>query len=507
VTDQEDPSAISGQLWKTARATFRKWFGPKYDLRVLDAVLCTAAAQRLGGDPCWLLVVGGPGAAKTETIMGLHGGKNVVMVSTVTGEAALLSGTSEKDRAPDATGGLLRRVGDKGLMVIKDVTTIISMSRESRAQVLAALREIYDGKWNREVGTEGGRTLSWEGNLVVIGAVTTAWDAAHAVISSMGDRFVLIRIDSTENRREAGLQALKNVSHEKTMRAELAGAVQAALNAVPEDAPIALTDEEMSDLLDLADIVTLARTAVERDFQGNVVQAHAPEMPTRFLKQIGQIMRGGIALGMDRAEALDVAIRCAGDSMPPLRLAVLGDVYAHPKTLYGETANRLQLPRKTIDRVMQELHLLSLLEAVPEPYGQGERWRYHIASGIDLPTLGKLARNGGPSSQGDFKGVSNMARNGGETPSEDGAEVARNGGTPTEVPPDQLQMPGTPPPDAPAKPARVVRPKCGHCGKAIPKTARKDSKWCGKSCQQKAYKARAKARRQETSSREPRREM
>lgn len=475
MTLPEDPSAISGHFWETARATFRKWFGPKYDLRVLDAVLCTAAAQKLGGDPCWLLVVGGPGAAKTETIMGLYAKDNgVVMVSTITGEAALLSGTSEKDKAPDATGGLLRKVGARGVMVIKDVTTIISMSRESRAQVLAALREIYDGKWNREVGTEGGRTLTWEGNLVVIGAVTTAWDAAHAVISSMGDRFVLIRIDSTENRREAGLQALRNVSHEKTMRAELAAAVQAALNAVPEGAPITLTDDEMSDLLDLADIVTLARTAVERDFQGNVVQAHAPEMPTRFLKQLGQIMRGGIALGMDRAEALDVAIRCAGDSMPPLRLVVLGDVLAHPKTLYGETANRLQLPRKSIDRVMQELHLLGVLEAVPEPYGQGERWRYHIASAIDVNALGKLARNGGPSSQGGGTGVPKMARNGG-TP-------------PEEVHPDQLQVPGTPPADAPAKPARPVRRKCEHCRKPIPKTMRSHARYCSATCRKASHR-------------------
>lgn len=497
MTLPEDPSAISGHFWKTARHTFRKWFGPKYDLRVLDAVLCTAAAQKLGGDPCWLLVVGGPGAAKTETIMGLYAkGNGVVMVSTITGEAALLSGTSEKDRAADATGGLLRKVGDKGLMVIKDVTTIISMSRESRAQVLAALREIYDGKWNREVGTEGGRTLTWEGNLVVIGAVTTAWDAAHAVISSMGDRFVLIRIDSTENRREAGLQALRNVSHEKTMRAELADAVQAALDAVPEEAPIALTDDEMSDLLDLADIVTLARTAVERDFQGNVVQAHAPEMPTRFLKQLGQIMRGGIALGMDRPEALDVAIRCAGDSMPPLRLAVLGDVLAHPKTLYGETANRLQLPRKSIDRVMQELHLLGVLEAVPEPYGQGERWRYHIASSIDATALAKLARNGGPSSQGDGKGDVSMARNGGGTPSEEDAKLARNGGTPTEIHPAQLQVPGTPPPAPAPKTARTVRPKCQNpkCRKAIPKTARSDAKYCSHACRTAAYAKRKKTK-------------
>jgi hypothetical protein len=531
---QGDPSAIPGHFLTTARRVFRRWFGAKYDLRVLDAVLCTAAAQRLGGDPCWLLVVGGPGAAKTETIMALCG-TGAVMVSTITGEAALLSGTSEKDRAPDATGGLLGKIGPEGVMVIKDVTTIISMSRESRAQVLAALREIYDGKWNREVGTDGGRTLSWEGSLVVIGAVTTAWDAAHAVISSMGDRFVLIRIDSTENRREAGLQALMNVSHEKEMRDALAAAVTAAITAVPKDATVTLTIEEMNELLDLADVVTLTRTAVERDFQGNVVQAHAPEMPTRFLKQLGQIMRGGIALGMDRAEALDVAVRCAGDSMPPMRLAVLGDVLNHPGTLYSDTSKRLQLPRKSIDRVMQELHLLGLLVTEGVTYGQGERVTYSIAPTINASALGKLARNGGPSSQGDDKDAPKMARNGGETPQGGDANVARNGGTPPEAPTSpvtavavtgqsavtvltsevtavtavtpntalvhegQLQVPGTPPPEPAEKPVKPVRRKCENCKAAMPKGARADARFCKPSCRNAVWAREKRKKAKETS--------
>ena len=54
--------------------------------------------------------------------------------------------------------------------------------------VLAALREIYDGRWERNVGIDGGQTLTWTGRIIVIGAVTTAWDSARSVVSSMGDR-------------------------------------------------------------------------------------------------------------------------------------------------------------------------------------------------------------------------------------------------------------------------------------------------------------------------------
>ena len=52
---------------------FKRWLGKDYDTDVLNAVLATAAAERLTGDPLWLLVVSGPGNAKTETVQALSG--------------------------------------------------------------------------------------------------------------------------------------------------------------------------------------------------------------------------------------------------------------------------------------------------------------------------------------------------------------------------------------------------------------------------------------------------
>jgi hypothetical protein len=70
------------------------------------------------------------------------------------------------------------------------------MCRDARATVLAALREIHDGYLSRNIGADGGRTFDWRGRIVVVGAVTTAWDRAHDVTAAMGDRFVLVRMDS-----------------------------------------------------------------------------------------------------------------------------------------------------------------------------------------------------------------------------------------------------------------------------------------------------------------------
>lgn len=59
-----------------------------------------------------------------------------------------------------STGGLVRKIGDRGVLVIKDVTSILSMDRNVRAGVLAALREIYDGRWEHNVGVSSGLTLT-----------------------------------------------------------------------------------------------------------------------------------------------------------------------------------------------------------------------------------------------------------------------------------------------------------------------------------------------------------
>lgn len=369
---------------------FRRWLGQDYDLDALNATLAAAAVERLDGDPLWLLVISGSGNAKTETVQAL-GGSGALLVSTITSEGALLSATSKKEVAKDATGGLLREIGDSGVLVIKDVTSILSMGRDQRAQVLGALREVYDGAWTRSVGTDGARRLHWSGRIALVGAVTTAWDTAHAVIASMGDRFVLLRMDSTTGRQDAGRRAIGNTGSETTMRAELAEAVAGVLGTVDPAAGIDVTEDETDRLLAAADLVTLARTGVEYDSKGDVIDAHAPEMPTRFAKQLAQVVRGGVAIGMDREDAMRLAIRCARDSMPPLRLAIVDDLAEHPDSSTAQIRKRVNKPRTTVDRQLQALHILEVLD-VEEEEGTfngrpSTRWRYRLAEGIDPAAL------------------------------------------------------------------------------------------------------------------------
>jgi hypothetical protein len=373
-------------LLDAAHATFKKWLGKGYDTGVLNAVLAAAAAEKLTGDPLWLLVISGSANAKTETVRSLAGA-GALITSTITSEGALLSATA---RSRGATGGLLKKMGTRGTLVIKDMTSLLEMDVRARGLVLAALREVYDGKWERNVGTGGGRTLPWEGRIAVVGACTTAWDAAHSVIAVMGERFVIVRADSEVGRVRSAVRAIGNTGQEVAMRTELADAVKdliAGMNTVGYRP----TRAETKKLIKLANIVTWARTAVHRDYRGEVVDAHALEMPTRFSKQLTQLVRGAVAIGLSSEEAMRLARRGARNTIPPLRRRILLDLAAHPKARAFEVARRITRPRTTVRRELEALHVLGALVCDEQDVRRGYREeviaRYSLAPGLDRKLL------------------------------------------------------------------------------------------------------------------------
>ena len=131
---------------------------------------------------------------------------------------------------------------------------------------------------------------------------------------------------------------------------------------------------------------------MERDYQGNPAWAHDLEMPTRYAKQLVQIARGGLLLGLSRDAAMAVAARCCHDSVPSLRIRVLADVAANPDAFTTDVADRVQIPRNTVDRTLMELQLLGLLRVNHVPYGDGGRvrWSYSLDPEVDQADLGRI---------------------------------------------------------------------------------------------------------------------
>ena len=173
-------------------AVFRKWLLLD-DVWPVYVTLGAIAANHLPGPPVWLGLIAPPSSAKTEILNATLRLPKVELVTTAS-PAALLSGTPKKQITHGAQGGLLRKIGSFGILVLKDFTSVLGLHRETMSEMLDALREIYDGRWVRHLGTDGGKTLSWEGKLGLIFGCTEAYDSHYAVIGALGDRFLLYRL-------------------------------------------------------------------------------------------------------------------------------------------------------------------------------------------------------------------------------------------------------------------------------------------------------------------------
>jgi hypothetical protein len=355
---------------------FRHWLHLP-DLGPLYAVLGAVAANRLAGDPCWLLLIGAPGSGKSELLGAVSRLSDSHPAATLT-EASLLSGTPKKEHADGAKGGLLRVIGTFGNIVAKDFGSVLNMNRDARAATLAALREVYDGSWTRHVGTDGGRTLTWAGKVGFVGGCTPTIDRHHAVMGAMGERFVLYRLPPVDPRIQAR-RALEHAGRETAMRQELAAAVSTLFATRPDRPPRALTEDETDRLVTLAALVVRCRSAVERDgYQRDIELVPEPEAPTRLVVVLSQLLAGLDAIGVPRTDAWHVVTKAGLDSVPALRLAVLRELHAQPFAVEtGAVGEALGYPTTTARRALEDLAAHGL--AIREPQGKGKADRWSLA--------------------------------------------------------------------------------------------------------------------------------
>jgi len=315
----------------------------------------------MGLPPLWLMLTGPPSSGKTEILGSLGLCADVYIASAIKGEAAFLSGTPKKSKAANATGGLLRQIGDFGVLILKDFTSVLSMPHESRSTVIAALREIYDGQWTRHVGTDGGKAIEWRGKMGLIAGVTKAIDSHHAVISQLGERWITYRFRFTqEQAADLAEQAIKNSAEMAAIRESLQIAVAGLVGALDLDRELAdIGGEEKSLILANAQLTAMCRIAVDRDRRtGDIAMVHDMEVPARLAQQFLTLAHGLAVIGLPEERRMAIIQRVAMDSMPDHRRTVLAQLwnnrYGTPQNT-REIATALQLPTSTVRRYLQDM--------------------------------------------------------------------------------------------------------------------------------------------------------
>jgi hypothetical protein len=347
------------------------------DPGALVIALATVIASRLPGNNVWMMLVAPPSFGKTEILNSLLGLDGIHEAATIT-EAGLLSGTPQKDRTKDSTGGLLRKMNYGDILLLKDFTSVLNMNRDSRGQLLAALREIYDGRWTRHLGTDGAKSFSWEGRIGLIGGVTGAIDRHHEVISSMGDRFLYYRLPTAD--RDGVLNiTFDRTESEKNSKQYLQRAVAMYVSSLTIPAePQSIPTEDIHWLKAAAEVAARGRTAVERDgVRREIIHVHELESPARLAGSLGQLYSALSLMECSVAEVRRLIARVATSCVPRDRAHILTYLGGTPEG--GTIAEMMQteqldMPETPIRRAVEEMECLRLVTRTGK---LSQRWTLH----------------------------------------------------------------------------------------------------------------------------------
>jgi hypothetical protein len=327
--------------------------------------LAGVVANYAEGDVVWPLLVGPPGCGKSEIITALTRAPSVWALSSLTPQT-LISGFERKGEP----ASLLLQIGAFGILAFKDLTTVLTMHREARAQIIGQLREVADGKTEKSFGN--GLRLEWEGKLGLVAGVTPVIDEQHAFLSIMGERFLLYRMPEVP-RQDIARRSLARRGHEPELREKIRNTVGDFLEQFVNCGRLELPDSFNEPLVVLADIVTRARSGVSRDYNANLQYIPEPEAPTRLAKQLAQLGAGMLAIGVGEAEVWRLIRKAGWDSVPAVRCAVLDCLSRHSEpislaTIQEETG----LPERTAARVAEDVAVLKLARR----FKDGGRWQF-----------------------------------------------------------------------------------------------------------------------------------
>lgn len=356
-------------------AAMRKWMLVA-DVAVLKLLPALYIANALPGrDAVWVMMIGPSGGGKTELLGSLLDMPLMYPISLLTPNTFLsgFPGKGDTSLLPKLTGKI---------MIFKDWTSILSMNKDARNEIMGQLREIYDGHMKKPFGN--GRVAEWSGKVGLIAGVTGAIDIAQQMHTTLGERFIHYRIDMPD-RLDAARRCLQNGKDVVQMRKEMKDAMYAFMKSISMGVEVPdLPAEAQEKLVRVANLATMARSGVIRDFgmKKEVLYVPSSEMPTRIVQQLSTIATALMIVGGGKFdEAVDgkILTKIALDSIPQTNRMVM-EVLAQSSNLpTSKIATRLGYPTGPIKMYLENLALLGVckrLKADEADGGEGnaDKW-------------------------------------------------------------------------------------------------------------------------------------
>lgn len=357
------------------------------DEGVVKIITAATIANRMDGRPVWLMLVAPASGSKSFLINCLNDLEFVHPVSDLTTNT-FASGFKRNDKE----SSLLLKI-QNGILTFKDFTSVLSRRRETRAELLGQLREIYDGEYVKHFGT--GEDVTWRGKMGAIAGVTEVVYRYLADLSAMGDRFAMYCIDQPD-KINASRKAIENGSSIKDLEIHLRECfknfIGSTIDNMEED-EIHLSEDIREELLIMAAFAVDARSAVMTDFKTGMVDfVPSKEMPMRLIEQLYALATAIIVINKANEELpkdhpahqndltqdeKKLIIKCAFDSIPVMRrkvLSILAQYRLGVRT--AGMAISINLSTEMAKKYLFELNALQLCERIKRgQHKQGDLWK------------------------------------------------------------------------------------------------------------------------------------
>lgn len=367
------------------------------DPYIVELLLAYIICHFITGDPVWITIVAASGGGKSEFINMIHKvewtrpatkevpdpKKEVVtQISTMTSKT-FISGAKKVG----VETSLLLQIKN-GIITLKDFTSILSMQKDERAEIMGQFREIYDGKYAKSFGT--GETLEWEGKISVLAGSTFTIHEMRQSYAAMGERFMFYELEQPAG-KDAGRKTMENqeeglmTEHREDLAIKLGSLAMAVLDNMKNNAPTKITIDQREDALDLAELATRARSSVRRNFysrEQEIENVDPPEMPTRFAGQLQQIMRALKILNQYRFSKpeltdnnMKLIAKIALNSVTRSRHIAMVELAKYDTITTAGIAVKLGLPTATVRRWLEELVALEVADREKGSGPKGDTWK------------------------------------------------------------------------------------------------------------------------------------
>ncbi len=346
---------------------------------LIKAVLATCISVKMDlPTSLWLMVIGVPSSAKTDLVNFLRSFGLVYFVDTLT-QNPFASGyvAPEGKKSYD----MLPQVNDKCL-VVKDYTTIFSLSSETVKKLLGELVSIYDGQFKKFSPTRG--LKEYTTNFSHLGCITPSALNRHTnYMNIIGPRFLFYRIPKLDeekskkgfeiawrDNRKAKLKEIEklvNLFLEQT----ITGLENEIVNADFVDENIKSTLEQLAIFTSKSRGIVITQEQSFKDEEDKTVTYTEVvdwqvEEPWRAFQQLKGLATALCVVNQTYRisnQEISVLEKIVLSSMPVQRAEVL-ECFKTEKTLTAKQLSQLtKKSLRTCQRLLKELQFLGIIDS------------------------------------------------------------------------------------------------------------------------------------------------